>query len=236
MTAFEVLQEFEHFYNALKPAQENTPKCFAWFSGIPHPLFNAVMHLKSDKNLVARVDALISQAPTGVPLSFWVHSQNASTTLTKVLSEKGFRPLIVCPLMTWSVRPIALPSSVIKPAHLEIFNHILATVYHFDEVVKEGFSTLIDNRKAEHYLIHLDDRPVGTGTIITNGETAGVFNMATLPEYQKRGCGRTMTQFLMKRAFDLGLKKLVLLSSPIAENLYSDLGFTKCFDIAIYAR
>ena len=138
--------------------------------------------------------------------------------------------------MTWVVKPMALPNYQIETANLDIFHNLLSAIFLYDEEVKEGFAKLLENVDAENYLINLDGKPVGTGTLISNGKIGGIFNIATLPEYQKRGCGRSMMQFLMNRASVIGLKKLVLLSSPIAEKLYSNLEFTKCFNIEIYAR
>lgn len=237
MTKFEALLELENFYDILMPAQEKGQESFAWFSGIPHPLFNAVMHLKTDKNLSDKADALISQAPRDIPLSFWAHDQNGSNELIRILKEKGFQPIGTCPLMIGSVKPVAASDYQIEVANLEIFHHLLAKNFHFDEPVKKGFAKLLKNvMEAENYLIYHQGQPVGTGTLIPKGKTGGIFNISTLPEYQKKGCGRAMMQFLMNRAFMLGLDKLVLLSSPEAERLYSGLEFTKCFDIEIYVR
>lgn len=236
MTKFEILQEFEKFYDAMMPAQEKSNESFAWFSGLPHPLFNAVMHLTINKNLDNKVDSLISVAPKDIPLSFWVHNQNQSMELIEVLKEKGFQSIIICPLMTWDVKPLSIPQHEIEVANLEIFHHLLATNFHLDDAMKEGFAQLLENAAAENYLIYHEGQPVGTGTLTSNGKIGGIFNISILPKYQKRGYGRAMMQFLMNRASMLGLEKLILLSSPVAEKLYADLEFTKCFDIEIYAR
>lgn len=219
-----IIKEFESFYNAMLPAQVNDDGAFAWFSGIPHPLFNAVMHINEE------VETIISQAPPGIPLSFWVHRENKTANLAEALLQKGFQPAIRCPLMTWRVEPISSPPAVIVPADMEVFHRILG----LDGAVKEGFAKLLGNIEAENYLISLEGKPVGTGTLFPKGKNGGIFNVATLPEYQKRGCGKAMTRFLMHRAATLGLEKLLLLSTPLAEKLYSDLGFTPVLEIDMY--
>lgn len=236
MTKFTILQEFENFYEAMMPAQKNSKQSFAWFSGIPHPLFNAVMHLRVNHDLENVVEALISEAPRNTPLSFWIHNQNKSSGLVEVLKGKGFQSILTCPLMTWNVEPTCLPKNEIKIGNLEIFHNLLATIFHLDEVVKKGFAKLLENVEAENYLIYHDRQPAGIGTLVSNGKIGGIFNIGTLPEFQRKGCGRAMMQFLMKRASILGIEKLILLSSPLAEKLYLELGFTKCFDVEIYAR
>lgn len=77
---------------------------------------------------------------------------------------------------------------------------------------------------------------MGTGTLFIQGDKGAVFHVATLPEYQKRGVGRAMMQFIMHQASNRGLKKLVLVSSHVAERLYLSLGFQKVDDVEIYIR
>lgn len=230
MTKFDALYEFENFYDSMHPAEVKNNEAFAWFSGIPHPLFNAVMHLHDD----TKVDDLIAKAPAGIPIAFWVHSQNRAQALAATLTQKGFQSVIKCPLMSWTVKSIPLPSAEIARADMDVFHQILATTLHMDEAVKEGFSRLLDNTEAENYLIYLNGTPVGTGTLLRKGINGGIFNVATLPDYQNRGCGRAMTQFLMMRAADLELQNLILLSSPQAEKLYSSLGFARCLEVEVY--
>lgn len=236
MTTFETLQEFEKFYDLMLPAQENSEESFVWFSGLPHPLFNAIMHLKTNENLNGKIETLISHAPKDIPLSFWAHSQNGSNNLTKILKEKGFHAIATCPLMTWTVKPIASTNNHIEIADEKTFHHILSITNHFDEILKEGLAKLMENVEAENYIIYHENQPIGTGTLIPNGKIGGIFNIAILPEYQKRGYGRAMMLFLMNRASILKLEKLVLLSSPVAEKLYLELEFIKCLDIEFYAK
>ncbi|MBX9923551.1 MAG: GNAT family N-acetyltransferase [Rhabdochlamydiaceae bacterium] len=234
MSTFKALQELESLYDKMLPAQENSKEAFAWFSGIPHPLFNAVMHLSTNKSLESKVADLISQGPNDIPLSFWVHNQNGPNDLVTVLKEKGFQSVVTCFLMNWDIKPTPLPSHQIQIADLEIFHNLLATVFHFDEPTKNGLAKLLANVQAENYVLYLNGTPVGAGTLIPNKTTGGIFNIAILPEHQKKGLGRSMMQFLMNRASILGLENLVLLSSPASEKLYSELMFTKCCDIEIY--
>lgn len=236
MTAFKTLQAFENCYETMMPAQERSNEAFAWFTRVPHSLFNIVMHLKEEDNLNNKIEALISQTPKNIPLSFWLHTLNGSNNLKEILKKKGFQLNTTCPLMTWAVKPVALSNGHIEAANFEIFSDILATTFHLDEVVTEGYAKLLEKDGIENYLIFIDAQPVGIGTLISKGKIGGIFNIGTLPEYQKRGCGRAMMNFLMNRASMLGLDELILLSTPEAEKLYSGLGFIKSLDIEIYVK
>jgi len=236
LTPFETLQAFENIYDKMLPAQEKSDEAFAWFSGLPHPLFNAVMHLKIDCQVNEKIDALIAKVSNATPVAFWIHNQNRPTNLADVLKGKGFQVIIVCPLMSWDVKPVVLNDYRVETAKLDVFNNIIATTSHFDESMRMGFFKFLEGAETENYLIYQDEEPVGTGSVVSNGKIGGIFNVAILPEHQGKGYGHALSIFLMNRARELGVEKVVLLSSPAAEKLYSNLGFQKCFDIEIYAQ
>lgn len=233
MNKLKTLKEFENFYDAIQPAQEKSQEAFVWFSGIPHPLFNAVMHL-SCQDVNTKVDALIEKKPPNSPITFWIHSENKAEGLARILKERAFESIITCPLMSWSVKPISIAEFDIRPAVTEVFHEIISKVYQFDEEVKNGFQNLMKNAECENYLLYLDGKPIGTGTLVMNGSVGGIFNEASLPE--RREANIIMMQFLMHRSYELNLKQLIVLSSPEAEELYTNLGFENLFNIEIYSR
>jgi hypothetical protein len=229
----QALHQYEVFYEMMKPAEENNQESFAWFSDVPHWLFNAVMHL-SCEDVAAKVDELISSAPPKNPLSFWLHPQNKAKGLAEILIQRGFAPIITCPLMSWTVTPIHKESGDIRAAQIDPFLRIVDHVYQFDKPVRTEFEKIMRQLECENYLVYQDDLPVGTGTLLVKDQVGGIFNDATLLD--RREASEAMMQFLMKRAYELGLKQVVLLSSPEAEQTYKSLGFKTVFDIEVYAR
>lgn len=238
MDSFHTLREFENFYDAMLSAQEKSDKAFAWFSGIPHPLFNAVMHLCCTHDVDNLVDSLIQKAPYASPLSFWLHSHNCAKNLKELLKERGFESTIVCPLMSCLTKkePGSKSSVDIQQAHMGTFYDILATAFHFDPNVRKAFEVFFERIQAENYLIYASGKPVGTGTLFPNGKTGGIFNVSILPSHQRQGLGKAMIQFLKQRAHALLIDKLILLSSPLAENLWLQLGFKRELLTEIFAR
>jgi GNAT superfamily N-acetyltransferase len=237
MNQLETLKHLESCYSAMCPAAENSEQAFVWFSEIPHPLFNVVMHL-SCKDVDAKIDAIIEKAPAGNPISIWVHPGNQAEGLIEILKGKGFASIATCPLMTCSIRSIKLPEGDIRSAkrNMDVFNQITSSVFHFDETMKQKYAHFLTRFDSENYLLFVNGQPIATGILFSTGHTGGIFNLAVLPEHQKKGYGRVMMEFLMHRAAELHLKQLVLLSSPVAEKLYKDLGFEKTYDIEMYAR
>lgn len=119
---------------------------------------------------------------------------------------------------------------------MEVFNQITSLVSHFDGMTKQKYGNILKTFDSENYLLFVNNEPVATGILFSNGDIGGIFNVMVLPEHQKKGYGRAIMEFLMHRASELHLKQLVLLSSPVAEKLYNNLGFEKVFDIEIHAR
>lgn len=240
MGKFEMLKYFEQCYESIKPAQENSAEAFAWFSGLPNFFYNPVMHICCEENVSEKVDSLIEKAPANTPISFWVHSQNQAQGLVEILNERGFKPVAKYPLMAWKVKSVAKPQFEITSAKKRDFHAIVASVFHLEGDLRQQYEALLDNSKSENFLAYADTlpitKPVGTGTIYQEGKIGGIFNVATIPQYQKKGYGRSMMLFLMNEAHQRGLEYLVLLSSPEAEKMYIDLGFQKAFDVEIYAR
>jgi ribosomal protein S18 acetylase RimI-like enzyme len=230
------LKVLEECYDAMLPATEKSDRAFVWLSDIPHFLFNAVLRL-SDPNGASAVDDLIKRTEDH-PLSFWVHPLNQVDDLAKILHERGFDPAISCPLMAWKAVPMGGIDCDIRPIGNETlaYAEIIKEAFHLDDTTLQKYMKLASHLSEENYILYVDGQPVGTGLLIPRGKEGGIFNIAILPKQQKKGLGKIMMTFLMKRAYEMGLEELVLFSSPMAEKLYFSLGFEKILDIEIYAR
>jgi N-acetylglutamate synthase-like GNAT family acetyltransferase len=233
MNKQKTLREFENIYDAILPAQEKNEEAFVWFSQIPHPLFNAVIHL-SCEDVGAKVDAIMQQAPVSNPLSFWVHPLNRAEGLVAILQNRNFTSIITCPLMAWDVKPVEGVHGHIHPEDGDVFYEIIDEVYQLDPAVKREFKKLMDTITCENYVLDVEGKPISTGTLFMQSSVGGIFNDATLPG--RREAAKEMMRFLMQRSHKLGLKRLIVLSSPEAEELYADLGFENVFNIEIYSR
>ena len=231
-----MLQEFEQCYEVVKPAVKNDEAAFIWHSGVPHFILNAVMHLYCEGDVVASLDSFLNAA---VPISVWVHSQNRAEGLIEILKARGFQLMVVCPLMVWQVKATGEPKFQVAVAageKMEIYHEILANCFQFGEEIKSKMMDLMKRAQVENYLVYDEENPVGTGTLCVSGKTGAIFNDATLLEFREKGCGVSMMQFLMKRAYELGLERLIVLSAPDDESAYRNLGFQKTLEIEIYAQ
>ncbi len=229
----EILQKFESCYEAMLPARENGEEAFAWFSGLPHFFFNPVMHLCCN-DAEEKIGALLERAPKEV--SFWVHPENRAEGMEAALEKRGFVPALKCPLMGWDVEPIEAVSGDFRKGEPGLFREMTGTIFSMEGALLDEFCALLDSIESENFILYVRGKPAATGILLPNGKDGGVFNVGTLPEFRGEGLAKLMMRFLMGRARERGLSKLVLLSSPELEKMYLSLGFEKAFDVEIYMK
>jgi GNAT superfamily N-acetyltransferase len=229
----DIIKSLENCYQIMTPAYKDDAKVFAWFTEIPHPLFNIITRFSYKNNIAEKISELMDKAPANTALSFWNHpfKQKMKSTLTNL----GFQPMGSFAAMRWPVSQTQVTPMEIYPAYMDmrIFQQIIAILFDLDEDVVAGWIRLLQNGEQESYLVCLHGNPIGTGTLFMTNGTGVIFNIATLPQFQKQGAGRAMMLYLMHRANVLGLKELVLQSSPMAEKLYTNLGFKKEYDVKV---
>jgi len=76
--------------------------------------------------------------------------------------------------------------------------------------------------EAKHVLAFVDEVPIGTGRILSDGHIGRV---AVLKNYRGLGIGKSIMKELVKCAQDLSLEKVWLSSQWHAHSFYLDLGF-----------
>ena len=83
----------------------------------------------------------------------------------------------------------------------------------------------LDN-EAKHVLAFVDEVPIGTGRILSDGHIGRV---AVLKNYRGLGIGKSIMKDLIKWAQDMSLEKVWLSSQWHAHSFYLDFGFV-CVD------
>jgi GNAT superfamily N-acetyltransferase len=84
------------------------------------------------------------------------------------------------------------------------------------------------------YLAYLDDQPVATAATFCSAGVVGLYEVATLPDVQRRGIGGSLTRHALVEARRQGYTIGALLSSAMAEQLYRQLGFQEYCRLHIY--
>ena len=90
------------------------------------------------------------------------------------------------------------------------------------------------DREIVHFLGRLDGRAVATATLVLGGGVAGIYNVMTVPDVQRRGIGALMTVRPLEMARARRYHQGVLQSSQMGYRLYRRLGFEEYCRIGIY--
>lgn len=78
------------------------------------------------------------------------------------------------------------------------------------------------------YLVRIDGAPVASATLFVHGQSAGIYNVATLPAARGRGIGAAVTLAALRDGVAMGARVGVLHPSDMAQSVYRRLGFSDC--------
>jgi len=128
---------------------------------------------------------------------------------------------------------------------MDIFSEVQARAFAEDQSVYESWHPWLraanhrnlKNHKQIFYVGFLDEKPVGTTLTVFDGDTAGFYAVATLPEQRRKGVSQSMMAAAISDAYDLRYELLTLqvAQGSYAEKLYHKLGFRTKFVNPIYS-
>lgn len=98
----------------------------------------------------------------------------------------------------------------------------------------EGALGLGPEQPRTHYLGRSAGQPAATSYRFLDGETAGIYNVATLRAYRGRGIGSVMTVGPLLEAREMGYRLGTLLSTPRGLGVYRKLGFKDFGALAVF--
>jgi predicted GNAT family acetyltransferase len=77
----------------------------------------------------------------------------------------------------------------------------------------------------ELYLGEAGGRAVAASTLVQTGSTAGIYNVATVNAFRRRGIGEAMTWHCVSYGLDSGCSLAVLQASSMGRPVYERMGF-----------
>ena len=164
--------------------------------------------------------------------------------LRQVMERMGLRHSVDLPGMVAEYIEPALK----KPACMEVrrvadaatrdaFCAIGSVCFH---VPLAWFHEVFDNDNVFHrfaaYVGYVDSEPVSTTALVMGGGAVGVYNVATLPQHQRKGYGETlMRRALEESRTEHGVERTILQSTPAGYRLYERMGFRTVTHVGVYS-
>ena len=215
-------------------------------SDIRHAMLNGVLRLRG-----LDIDTALGQARealAGTSRLWWNNPLDSDPDVAGLLLDRGATHIGTLPLMAARLAEapaVPVPAGVrIEPARTREELTALATIYPAQNGMTAadiGACTRVelarDDRYAEQhrYVAWFGDRPVACGALSISHGVAGIYNMATVAEFESRGIATALAARLLREAGERGLKVATLTASPRGAVVYRRLGFDQVGEYRIFS-
>ena len=219
-------------------------------SKIPFPLFNAHVRLRASfEEAKKRIAAAVRYAKdAGVPLAWYTGPQTKPLETGKLLEKAGFKANDIAPGMAIAmadlkpVRPHGFDIRQVESrGNFEGWQSVFEAGFNVPPAVSgafvEAYTALgfAGASPTHHFTASVEGKVAGCATVFMGAGAAGIYNIATLPEFRGRGIGSALTLQTLHYGQAKGFRVGVLQASSEGLRMYRGLGFTERCTIGIYA-
>lgn len=228
------------FYQAMSAHQLQCEGIVAVVADLIDPILNLVVSAEISENEIEEKtrDVFRFYQQYGVEWFWQIGPLSQPLVLSRYLLKQGLVLLADCPSMYLDLTG-ALPGQDLRdfeihevPAHDELLEWVKPVREAFASSDKaEGFRRLNariphgQGKVFHHYVGYYQGRPVCAGTLFVVDKATMVHNIATRPNFRKRGFGKAMTLHTLHEAKRLGAVHCFLDASLHGMNIYRQVGF-----------
>lgn len=213
---------------------EGDPTLF--HSGVPHPVLNGVIRLH-DADL-ATVLAETRRRFDGVPWLWQVGPDSRPGLADELLAHRATR-VGATPIMAIELDELSLPDrpadlvveQVTEPTVIRDWAHAYAPCFgvtpdHFDAVSQLEIDRGDEGGDLLRFAGRIDGRIVGSSVLFTRHGVAGIYVVATAPEFRRRGIAAHLTGVALRAGQDRGARIGTLQASEAGAPVYLRMGFS----------
>jgi ribosomal protein S18 acetylase RimI-like enzyme len=169
-------------------------------------------------------------------------SAPVAAALVPVAQELGLTHAGSVPLMTHDGQGMGRPdrqvsvTQVESVADLRTATSVMARAFSLpeDAVQRAWGPALLDAPGVAIFLAYREDLPVSAVATVRHGTVVGIWCMATIPEHQRRGTGRSLLAQVMAQHQAAGARLFYLVATEAGYPLYERLGFRTVESITIW--
>lgn len=206
-------------------------------TGVPTPLLNAVISIDREPDAEALAMLARTTSWETMPWSIQVRPSSPSARVAKVAQDQGLNNTSFLPFMLASRNAIVRDRAV-GTESVNLFRVGSERESSHAGLLERGYETppgmmramggaaVLDQPRFHHYHLEVDGVPAATALAVVADGHVGVFNVAVLPEFRRRGFGRAATLAALDAGFSAGAEIAYLHASPAGLPLYEELGFS----------
>jgi predicted N-acetyltransferase YhbS len=220
------------------------PDCAWAVTDIAFPLCNSVMFPRfDDATAEARVDEILAAGRERRVLQMWWTGPSTPAAVTAALEERGVAlaermPGMALALEGWTApAPAGEIRRVRTPADAEMFGQVLAAGFGMPAdvavAITRAAGELHDDRFVD-LLVMEDDRPVASASAIVARGVVGLYDVAVVPNEQRRGLGTAVTVAALEAGRARGARHAILHSGAEGFGAYAKLGFETIGEMATW--
>ncbi len=173
-------------------------------------------------------------------------------TCAKILESKGFQFGGIFTGIALDIVegiPPKLPVSsdlkieiIQSEADVHSFTELAASAFAMNAIAKEQWvalnTSVMKHGEQVHFLARLNGDPVGTATLSVSPSSAGIWNLATLPEYRKAGVGAALVHAALMEAEKRQYSQVMAILMPkgLAWGLFTKMGFKEVCEFPFYVH
>jgi GNAT superfamily N-acetyltransferase len=228
-------------YDELPTYVDDTPDYLRVFTpAAPEMLLNIVLRYAGSAPVTARdLEAVVAPYRRNrLPFQWWLMLGDEPASLRDELRRLdlqscGGATCMALPLDDWDP-PAGVPHTLPAEAARQVATRddaraaltVICDVFYVPPGPMARWTT--DNAAFTIYLTQVDGVPACALATLRHGATVGVYHVATLPGYRRRGLAGRLLVGALREARAAGCRVATLTATPEARRLYESLGFRAC--------
>ena len=169
-------------------------------------------------------------------------TEGVSNQLAPVARELGLQYAGQIPLMTYrpsdgraEARTYQV-ERVENEQNLQAASRIIASAFGFplESVNRVNGPMLLDGPGVDIFLARQNGNPVSAVASTRAGSTVGIWGMGTSPEFQRKGAGRALLDYVIAYHYEHGIKLFYLIATEAGKPLYERIGFRTIAEAAAW--
>ena len=220
-------------------------------TGIPLEVFNGATGAHFDAETAdARIEAVLAPfREARIDMSWMVGPTSTPDDLARRLQDHGLvldatEPVLGMPLDGWSSVPPAAGIElewVADRAGFDEASRVMFAGFGMPESIFDAFAdrfsmTVLGPESYQRVVLaRIDGRPVSTALGFVMDGVVGIYNVATVPDEQRRGGGTAVTRAVIDDGIARGAVSAMLQSSAAGQPVYERIGFHQVGTVTVMA-